>query len=107
VGVGEDEPTHSPRRRIASVSTIRRPAGCISATASSAVAFVSTSGVFVARSPPLADGIGVDVVEADGEVRDDQQATRPRGRAARRRRGRVGWATIALAPGACSSSQSR
>ena len=72
--MNSSENSHSERRRTnRSPSAIRRSNATIRPTASSAVARVSTSGVFVTRTPRAAAAREIDVVDADRVVRDDAE----------------------------------
>ena len=70
------QPFHSPRRTSRSPSAIRRATARISPHVSSAVASVRTSGVLVTTTPARLRRRHVDVVVADGDVRDDLQRRR-------------------------------
>ena len=67
------QPFHSPRRTSRSPSDSRRVIARISAHVKSATDSVSTSGVLVTTMPRDARVGDVDVVVADGDVRDDLQ----------------------------------
>ena len=71
-------PFQPPRRTSRSPSAIRRAAARIRLQVSSAVASVSTSGVFVTTTPRCPGCRDVDVVVADGDVRHDLQPIRRR-----------------------------
>ena len=92
------QPAQRPARTSRSASPRRRAAASISATASSAVAFVSTSGVFVTTTPRSRQAVDVDVVVADREVGDHAQASRPAASSSSASTGTVGSATSAAAP---------